>query len=284
MRLLLLILSALAAAIAFLPAAVHADVAATPKPTPTPAPCVCDDVLQATIAADDAWLGRCLRASPQLDLSCAQGQTSLTIAATLGHTRLVSLLLGHARAPRLTVAADESAYLPLHVAVQNGHVEVVRLLLARMPPGGIDLQTAGKYTALHFAVESKRKEIVHMLLSQPRPANVNVQEADGATPLILAVDSGDEAIVSLLLQHTPAPHLEYQGLHERVTAFTLACMKGYTGMVRLLLAQRPPPNTEIRSKFQTSVRYLPRLLHSLNTQPTPFALADFHMFSLDSDY
>ena len=112
----------------------------------TDAVCTEDEVQLAAMDAQDAALRACLQSTPELDLSAPSGagQTALNIAATLGRTRIVKLLLEHKRPPRADAQPDVLMYAPLHTCVHNGHVEAVKLLLhsLRARPSGVNVQTA----------------------------------------------------------------------------------------------------------------------------------------------
>lgn len=138
----LLASSARAALIAYVLAAVLMASSAS-------ATCTEDEVQLAAMDAQDAELRACLQSTPEIDLSAPSGagQTALNIAATLGRTRIVKLLLEHKRPPRADAQPDVLMYAPLHTCVQNGHVEAVKLLLhsLRTRPAGVNVQTADGY-------------------------------------------------------------------------------------------------------------------------------------------
>jgi predicted LPLAT superfamily acyltransferase len=85
----------------------------------------------------------------------------------------------------------------LFMAVQNGHVEVVRLLLS----GGADVNQARTDTGttlLFMAAQEGHVEVVRLLLSGG--ADVNQARTDtGATPLFMAAQNGHVEVVRLLL-------------------------------------------------------------------------------------
>ncbi|MHC4143302.1 MAG: ankyrin repeat domain-containing protein [Planctomycetota bacterium] len=65
---------------------------------------------------------------------------------------------------------------PLHSAVQNGQLEVVKLLLA----SGIDIdaRAAQDFTPLHIAAQNDRLEVAKLLLTEG--ANVDAKSTENA--------------------------------------------------------------------------------------------------------
>ena len=95
---------------------------------------------------------------------------------------------------------------PLSFAVQNGHKEVVSLLMG-VP--GLDIEIKGfkDKGPLHHACYNGKVDIVRMRLTCG--ANVNSREHCGKTPLMLAFEAegneelttGNEDVIFLLLEH-----------------------------------------------------------------------------------
>lgn len=132
----------------------------------------------------------------------SQERTPLHVAAALGRTEIVTLLLDAGASPK---ARDESRETPLHLAAAANQIEAIRLLLARgadvdakgrdnMTPllyaaarghaeagealleGGADARAASRSreSALHFAVSSRSVPLVRALVARgadPRAPN-----------------------------------------------------------------------------------------------------------------
>jgi ankyrin repeat protein len=85
----------------------------------------------------------------------------------------------------------------LMMACYNGHIEVVKLLLAAQGISANEKQYTGG-TALIFACLSKHIEIVKLLLAVKR-ININAQDGEQWTALMLACKREQIEIVKLLL-------------------------------------------------------------------------------------
>ena len=103
----------------------------------------------------------------------------LYLAARLGLHGLAERLIA-----KLPQAIDfrGPAGTPLHISVQEGHMNVIKLLLAH----GADINSlaADNSTPLHIALQQGHLEIAKLLLNSG--AEVNSQEQSGLTPLHLA--------------------------------------------------------------------------------------------------
>ncbi|KAF2198077.1 hypothetical protein GQ43DRAFT_458101 [Delitschia confertaspora ATCC 74209] len=160
-------------------------------------------------------------------------RTPLAVAAELGHTRIVELLLQTGKAA--INRKDRDGHIPLGLAVKNGHEEIVELLLdAEKAAGEIrtDLDyrdedglsllwhaTTGGFN-IHFkhptsgqsllgeAAERGHEGVVKTLLDTQQSSTplftggswVDTTDSKGQTPLLYAVRSRHEAIVKLLLE------------------------------------------------------------------------------------
>ena len=122
----------------------------------------------------------------------------------------------------------EDDYTPLHVAAEQGYVEIVHLLLE----AGADKDNAGRRgtTALHLAAQHGRLEIVHLLLDSG--ADKEKLTFRGETALHYAARNGHSEVVNLFLESgADKEKLAFGG----ETALHLAVMNGHSEVVRLLL-------------------------------------------------
>ena len=99
-------------------------------------------------------------------------------------------------ARQLTFDAETDAHgiSPLHAAVQMGHIEVVKALLAQ----GADVHATDDEgrTPLHVAVSIGRRDIAEQLIEAG--ADVNAVDFDGRTPTGLAAERGHNELAAML--------------------------------------------------------------------------------------
>ncbi|XP_036978710.1 ankyrin-3-like isoform X27 [Acanthopagrus latus] len=153
-----------------------------------------------------------------------QGIGPIHLAAQEGSVDLVSLLL--AKNANVNVC-NKSGLTPLHLAAQEDKVNVAEVLLNH----GADVNPATKmgYTPLHVACHYGNAKMANFLLQNH--ARVNGKTKNGYTPLHQAAQQGHTHIINLLLQHgASANELTVNGN----TALSIACRLGYISVVDTL--------------------------------------------------
>ncbi|GJL54442.1 MAG: hypothetical protein NPIRA02_15740 [Nitrospirales bacterium] len=108
------------------------------------------------------------------------GVTALLMAGQNGHTEVIKLLLAHKAEVNLPTRNGTTV---LMMAAENGHIEAVKLLLAHGAEVNVQDYTNGA-TALFVAVIKDHEEIVKILLA--KGADVTLQVRGGITPLVAA--------------------------------------------------------------------------------------------------
>jgi ankyrin repeat protein len=124
---------------------------------------------------------------------------ALSYACEGGNSNAVALLLSR----RPDVNTRTRGATPLHYAVQEEHVEVVRLLLEN---SGIDIDAVVGFwgTSLQIAAYKNFTEIAKLLLENGANPNLNRRDDDGSlrgVPMALAASAGNLGMISLLNKH-----------------------------------------------------------------------------------
>ena len=92
---------------------------------------------------------------------------------------------------------DKGHFTPLHLAAEEGRIEVVHVLLQH--GANVGTKNGDGRTALHQAAKSGKVEVVHVLLQHG--ANVGTKDDSGRTALQIASDKGYGDIMKLLSEH-----------------------------------------------------------------------------------
>ncbi|KAF3847741.1 hypothetical protein F7725_020769 [Dissostichus mawsoni] len=138
----------------------------------------------------------------------------------------------------LSDAREKAGWMPLHLASQNGHETVVRLLLSRLPEKAVSEREAQGRTPLHLASAYGHLNIAKLLLS--KGADPNAMDCSLSTALHLSAEEGHNRVVRQLMKSgvniDSADSRGYTPLH-------LAALKGHTGICRQLLSNGICPNS-----------------------------------------
>ncbi|XP_066249299.1 uncharacterized protein [Euwallacea similis] len=118
----------------------------------------------------------------------------------------------------------------LHVASQNGHLDVIDTLLQAGSPLNTPMGHEQR-APLHWACCSDNILVVELLLSHPE-IEINIRDKEQKTPLQLAVQNGHHNIVSTLIDNRADPHLTS---NNGFTALHLATLEGNLETVDLLV-------------------------------------------------
>jgi ankyrin repeat protein len=165
-----------------------------------------------------------LEAGADVNLSRKNQMTPLESACVGGYTKIVDLLL-RAGARPLRSSKGVVAHMPLILAVQNGHKDVVELLIEN----GEGLDPEGKQiaSAIHMAVATGRRELAKILIKRGAP-----KELSGLNPsLWLAASLSQSEVVRLLVEKGVDVNADYQG----ITPLLLASESGNTELVEFLV-------------------------------------------------
>jgi len=103
-----------------------------------------------------------------------------------------------------TLPIDASGNNVLHVASAKGDLQAVQNLLEGLSPDAINAQNYTGETALFFAAANGHLEIVKLLIAG---SNLNLPNQHDATPLFMAAREGHYEIAQILLENGADPSL-----------------------------------------------------------------------------
>lgn len=152
----------------------------------------------------------------------------LHVAARNGHAEMVLQLILEGKAD--INQAKEKGSTPLYLAVQNGHMNVVRILVAQH--ADVNQARENGLTPLYVAAENGHTAIFSFLLEQG--ANIHQTDENGASLLCIAVEKGALETVALLLERGANPK---QADKNGSTPFLAAAWQGHLSVLALLLKQ-----------------------------------------------
>jgi len=158
--------------------------------------------------------------------------TPLDLAIEKGHVEVVKLLLEYTSTSDLERKHNCSGNTPLHIATKNGHVELTNLLLEHANKLHFNKENADQNGA-HLNNEEGHVEEVEGVFEHSE-SYIKEKNNDGNTPLHLAVEEGHVKLVQFLLKYCPTLDLEVENI-ARETPLHLASLRGHDEIVQVLL-------------------------------------------------
>ncbi|XP_068192323.1 protein TANC2 isoform X2 [Antennarius striatus] len=166
---------------------------------------------------------------------CQATQQALTAAARMGHTEMVSFLLGlpeeeekTEERPEINTSDDLWGETALTAAAGSGRLTVCRLLLDQ----GANAEQVNRrgVAPLFSAVKHDHWKVVELLLDHS--VEVNTIDHQGRTALMMAASEGHLTTAQLLLDRGASLD---QTDREGLTALSWACLKGKLQLVKALV-------------------------------------------------
>ncbi|KAF2002459.1 ankyrin, partial [Amniculicola lignicola CBS 123094] len=157
------------------------------------------------------------------------GNTALFYAVQNGHSEVVHLLLAN---PLVDPTESGIGYTPFGVAVERGYELMVQCFIKR----GFEPETSCDYlgrTYLHTAMVTENVDMVQLLIESGNVLLNSKDRSNGATALHLAARGGFSKGLRLLLR-CQSVDLNLRDM-EGMTAFMLAAHGGHVETVKIFL-------------------------------------------------
>ncbi|XP_064802199.1 B-cell lymphoma 3 protein homolog isoform X2 [Oncorhynchus masou masou] len=152
----------------------------------------------AVITHQAQLVGALLRAGADPGALDRNGQTTVHLCCEHGQQACLSVVLSHPSILTCLEVRNYEGLTPLHLAVQGGHKELVRMLLdAGADINAMDIKSG--HSPLIHAVENHNMDMVHFLIEND--CNVNGQSYSGNTALHSACGRGQVDTARLLLKN-----------------------------------------------------------------------------------
>uniref|UniRef100_A0A7N8Y801 Ankyrin 1, erythrocytic a n=1 Tax=Mastacembelus armatus TaxID=205130 RepID=A0A7N8Y801_9TELE len=154
------------------------------------------------------------------------GFTPLAVALQQGHENVVALLINYGTKGKVRLPA-------LHIAARNDDTRTAAVLLQNDPNPDVLSKTG--FTPLHIAAHYENLNVAQLLLN--RGANVNFTPKNGITPLHIASRRGNVIMVRLLLDR--GAQIEAKTKDE-LTPLHCAARNGHVRIIEILLDHGSP--------------------------------------------
>ena len=188
------------------------------------------------------------------DLADKNGRTLLSHAAEKGRFDLIDLLLKAGAHPNLP---DNHGLIPIHYAAMKGHRNATATLLSNEQALPNQQGKDGK-AALHHAVENQHIEVIKLLLENKevdiKEVDINLADQKGNTPLHYAVNKKHPGIAQLLLEKSDRIKPNLQNT-EGLTPLALAAQKNIVSVLKILLENKEVDINRADPKENTPLHY-----------------------------
>ena len=169
------------------------------------------------------------------DIADWRGMLPIHLAVENGDIDVVNCLLAHQVSPNVS---DPAGIYPIHTAITRRD----KSLLASLLEHNVDLEVQDKQglRLLHWAIKTyKGKDAIELLMEHG--ANVNGKDANGNTPLQVALDDRNAklGLIERLLVHGANPNIVNK---DGATPLIIALRSHNIPMIKLLLAHNADPN------------------------------------------
>ncbi|XP_029439484.1 ankyrin repeat and KH domain-containing protein 1-like isoform X2 [Rhinatrema bivittatum] len=161
-------------------------------------------------------------------------ETALTLACCGGFSEVADFLI------KAGADIELGCSTPLMEAAQEGHLELVKYLLAA--GANVHATTATGDTALTYACENGHTDVADVLLQTG--ADLEHESEGGRTPLMKAARAGHLCTVQFLI--SKGANINRATANNDHTVVSLACAGGHLAVVELLLAHGADPTHRLK--------------------------------------
>mmetsp|Transcript_40755 Transcript_40755/g.53679 ORF Transcript_40755/g.53679 Transcript_40755/m.53679 type:complete len:737 (+) Transcript_40755:190-2400(+) len=195
------------------------------------------DIFQSIIKGDGKSVTEYVQAGNDVNAKDTLTQNSpLHWACWKGHKNIANYLLEH---DADLYSKGYNSYTPLHLAAENGHLHVVKMLIEKYQADGNTKNDFGS-TPLHVACRRGNIEVVRYLCNRAK-VDIEAKTSDGYTSFMESCVYGNYILVDYFIkQHDIDPN--YSGLGD--SALQLAAGKGRLAVVEVLLRRGADPNIQ----------------------------------------
>ncbi|XP_076466512.1 transient receptor potential cation channel subfamily A member 1 homolog [Babylonia areolata] len=156
-------------------------------------------------------------------------KTAIYLAAEENKLAVLEKLLSYPQVKRLINVSDQYDATPLHVACQNGYLDIVRVLIRH--EANIACKNEEEQTPIHLAAKYGRTSIVREIVGRDK-STLNDEDEDSNTALHLAAEFGHTRVAEILLELGADVSARN---YNQWTPLDLAASKGWTKTCSVLL-------------------------------------------------
>lgn len=200
-------------------------------------------LFKAILASETRSVNILLQAGASIKITMPGKLNVFHVAAKLGNMDILKMLLDHDNTftqDAVNATHDQKGFGPIHFAVENNHIDCVRILLSKK--ASISLKTSiGKMRPMHIAARKNNVEITELILKTDE-STIHDVDALGYTPLHTACLGASEDVIRFLIS---------KGAD--LSARTAGLKKDQKTAIDIMMENLMKPTEFLSSIFDTSI-------------------------------